>query len=199
MVPILVGGSQIRPQLLARRLGSLGAHGAPCRRQLQRDGHSRPHWGFWRKEKVHEVSGTRGRPGRRVAGRVPPQPGGGAARTFRTPERPAAPGISLAPGLLTSPRQPGIKGVLPARAATESAPPALAPALQLQAPPPRLSELSPMARAATPAAPRALRLLGAALLLLLLVPAGRRAAGETPHPQPTGGTGGGGRHPGTAR
>ncbi|XP_045648943.1 growth-regulated alpha protein-like [Ursus americanus] len=34
-----------------------------------------------------------------------------------------------------------------------------------------------MARAATPAAPRALRLLGAALLLLLLVPAGRRAAG----------------------
>nr|XP_035933912.1 growth-regulated protein homolog beta-like isoform X3 [Halichoerus grypus] len=34
-----------------------------------------------------------------------------------------------------------------------------------------------MARAATAAAPRALRLLGAALLLLLLVPAGRRAAG----------------------
>ncbi|XP_034860700.1 growth-regulated alpha protein isoform X3 [Mirounga leonina] len=114
----------------------------------------------------------------RVAGRVPLHRGGGAALSFPTPKRRAVPGIPPAPGLLTSPRPPGIKAVLPAPGATDSAPPARAPARPLQAPPPRLSELSPMARAATAAAPRALRLLGAALLLLLLVPAGRRAAGE---------------------
>ncbi|XP_047713388.1 growth-regulated alpha protein-like isoform X2 [Prionailurus viverrinus] len=80
------------------------------------------------------------------------------------PHPPAAPGAAPSP--------PGIKAVLPARGATESAPPALPPAVQLQPPPPRLPELSPMARTA----PRAPRLLGAALLLLLLVPAARRAA-----------------------
>ncbi|XP_058402421.1 growth-regulated protein homolog gamma-like [Diceros bicornis minor] len=69
------------------------------------------------------------------------------------------------------------KRVLPSRGATELAPPAIPPALPLQAPPPRPSELSPMARAAAAAASRAPRLLRAALLLLLLVAAARRAAG----------------------
>ncbi|XP_023108817.2 formin-like protein 5 [Felis catus] len=134
-----------------------------------------PSLGTGRKGNTPESPGhpgglARGSPSTPGAGpREPSAPGNDPGRReFPCPPPPHPP---AAPGAAPSP--PGIKAVLPARGATESAPPALPPAVQLQPPPPRLPELSPMAHTA----PRAPRLLGAALLLLLLVPAARRAAG----------------------
>ncbi|XP_028363282.2 growth-regulated protein homolog isoform X3 [Phyllostomus discolor] len=70
-----------------------------------------------------------------------------------------------------------IKRVRPPPGATDRAQPALPLALALQAPPPRPTELSTMARNPTSAVIRVPGLLRAALLLLLLVTSCRHAAG----------------------
>uniref|UniRef100_A0A673SU36 C-X-C motif chemokine n=1 Tax=Suricata suricatta TaxID=37032 RepID=A0A673SU36_SURSU len=112
-------------------------------------------------------------PSRGTRGRVPSTPGRGRASLLD-------PGTTWGAG--NFPRPPGIKGVLrpgqPQRPRRQR--PRQHPASSAAPPPPRPSELSPMARAASPAAPRALRLLGAALLLLLLVPAGRALPAGAP-------------------
>ncbi|KAM5339362.1 growth-regulated alpha protein [Glossophaga mutica] len=70
-----------------------------------------------------------------------------------------------------------IKRVRPSPGATDLSQPPLQPALPLQTPPPRPTELSTMAHIATIAVPRIPGLLWAALLLLLLVTCCQDAAG----------------------
>lgn len=104
-------------------------------------------------------------------------PGAGPSPSFPTQQGSEAPGISLAWELRAFQPQPCIKGVRGSQRPTEPG---------SQAPPRQLSSsshsrqtrlLSPMARAALSAAPSNPRFLRVALLLLLLVATGRRAAG----------------------